>query len=537
MTTLLTLDIRTVILLLFFGNLIAVAVFTAYRRDHFAERPYRLFLAGKLLQASAWALLALRGNIEDLASADVGNALLFTGFALETLAFAAATERASRRLVSAVALLTLIGCIVFWTLGSTASIRVAIASMVSAALLGTMVGFLLRIPDTSHLQLRIAGFYALLCVFLVGRTGAALFSPEGLGLFTASAIQILTFLTLFLLLIVGGIGFPLLLNERKDRLLREAHQELLSSEALLKNIFDTLTIAIFLGNGAGLITHANRRMGEMFGCDPALLVGSRYVDRIDPADREIAEQRIAAILRDELPLLRLERPYLRIDGSWFWGQLECTRIHDARAGEYLLLAVIADINELKLAEKHIREMAQHDSLTGLANRVLFSDRLRQATAAAQRDGHLLALLFIDLDRFKPINDNFGHAVGDQLLAAIARRIEGAVRESDTAARIGGDEFVVLLRSVEDGDGALIGAEKIRKAISRPYVIDGHAVSVSCSIGIALYPQHGDDEITLTKSADDAMYKVKEEGRDAIRMADCGTEPASAGSMTESPTRR
>ena len=530
MTTLLALDIRTVILLLFFGNLIAVGVFTAYRRDNFAERPYRLFLAGKLLQAFAWALLALRGAISDLLSIDIGNAMLFTGFALETLAFAAATERASRRLVAAVALLTLLGCVIFWILGSTGSTRVAIASMVSAALLGTMVGFLLRIPDTSHLQMRIAGFYALFCVFLVGRTGAALFSPEGIGLFSANAIQTLTFLTLFLLLIVGGIGFPLLLNERSDRLLHEAHQELLSSEAMLKNIFDTSTIAIFLGNKDGLITHANRRMGEMFGCDPAVLVGSRYIDRIDPAEQAIAEQRIAAILRDELPLLKLERQYLRMDGSWFWGQLECTRIHDARADEYLLLAVIADINELKLAEQHIREKAQYDSLTGLANRVLFSDRLQQATAAAQRDGHHLALLFLDLDRFKPINDSFGHAVGDQLLAAIARRIEGAIRESDTAARIGGDEFVVLLRSVENGDGTLTVAEKVRKAIGKPYVIDGHPMTVSCSIGIALYPQHGYDEITLAKNADDAMYKAKEAGRDAIRMADGGTGPAPADSM-------
>ena len=533
MTTLLDLDIRTVILLLCFGNLIAVGVFTAYRRDSFADKPYRLFLAGKLLQSLAWALLALRGAISDLISIDVGNALLFSGFALETLAFAAATECASRRLVAAVTLLTLLGCIVFWTLGGTPTIRVAIASLVSAVLLGTMVGFLLRIPDTSHLQMRIAAFYALFCVFLVGRAGAALASHGGIGLFSANSIQTLTFLTLFLLLIVGGIGFPLLLNERNDRLLNEAHQELLSSEAMLKNIFDTSTIAIFLGNKAGLITHANQRMGEMFGCDPAQLVGSRYVDRIDPDDRPIAEERIAAILRDELPLLKLERPYLRLDGSWFWGQLECTRIHDARTGEYLLLAVIADINELKLAEQHIREMAQHDSLTGLANRVLFSDRLQQATAAAQRDGRHLALLFIDLDRFKPINDTYGHAVGDQLLAAIARRIEGAIRESDTAARIGGDEFVVLLRSVENGDGALIVAEKIRKAIGKPYVIDGHPMTISCSIGVALYPQHGHDEITLAKNADDAMYRAKDEGRDAIRMADGGTATAPTDSMTKS----
>lgn len=534
MTTLLDLDIRTVILLLFFGNLIAVGVFTAYRRGTFADRPYRLFLVGKLLQAFAWVLLALRGAISDLLSIEVGNGLLFTGFALETLAFAAATERSTRRLESAIAILTVVGCVTFWTLGSDASIRVAIASMISAALLGTMVGFLLRIPDTSRLQMRIASFYALFCVFLVGRTGAALFSPEGIGLFSVNTIQVLTFLTLFLLLIVGGVGFPLLLNERNDRLLHEAHQELLSSEAMLKNIFDTSTIAIFLGNGKGLITHANRRMGEMFGCDPLELVGSRYVDRIDPKDRGVAEQRIAAILKDELPVLKLERPYLRMDGSWFWGQLECTRIHDARTDEYLLLAVIADINELKLAEQRIREMAQRDSLTGLANRVLFSDRLQQATAAAQRDKHHLALLFIDLDRFKPINDSYGHAVGDQLLAAIARRIEGAIRESDTAARIGGDEFVVLLRLVENSEMALIVAEKIRKAIGQPCVIEGNTMSISCSIGIALYPQHGRDEITLSKNADDAMYKAKAEGRDAIRIADCGTDSNREGSMEYVP---
>lgn len=160
----------------------------------------------------------------------------------------------------------------------------------------------------------------------------------------------------------------------------------------------------------------------------------------------------------------------------------------------------------------LRHMAQHDHLTGLPNRALFSDRVQQKLLEARRHGRLVALVFVDLDRFKPVNDNYGHSVGDQLLQQVAKRLCSAIRASDTVGRIGGDEFVVLLDDLEHSDTALELAEKIRHTISVPFLVNVHEINISCSLGIAVYPRDGTDEATLTMSADRAMYYAKASGR-------------------------
>jgi len=160
-------------------------------------------------------------------------------------------------------------------------------------------------------------------------------------------------------------------------------------------------------------------------------------------------------------------------------------------------------------------MAQHDMLTELPNRAVVSDRLSQALAAARRNGHRVGLLYIDLDRFKPVNDAYGHAVGDQLLRQAAIRMRGCVRESDTVARFGGDEFVVLLPLIDTLADAATVAEKIRAALAAPFHLASLRVEVSSSIGVALYPDHGADEAALTLHADAAMYAAKNCGRDRV----------------------
>jgi diguanylate cyclase (GGDEF)-like protein len=161
-------------------------------------------------------------------------------------------------------------------------------------------------------------------------------------------------------------------------------------------------------------------------------------------------------------------------------------------------------------------MAQHDTLTGLPNRALFDDRLIQAIVQANRNRGRLALLYVDLDHFKPVNDTLGHAVGDVLLKAVAQRMHDSVRASDTVARIGGDEFVVLLPAVQGADDALAVAEKIRCALNQSFeVVAGKMVHISSSTGVAIYPDHGQDEITLSKNADMAMYRSKQQGRNQV----------------------
>lgn len=174
-----------------------------------------------------------------------------------------------------------------------------------------------------------------------------------------------------------------------------------------------------------------------------------------------------------------------------------------------VICISKEITERKNMEDRLARMAQYDVLTDLPNRALFSDRLQHAIAQARRDKTRLALMFVDLDQFKPINDGFGHQVGDLLLQAAAKRLQESVRESDTVGRIGGDEFVVLLPLIEAEADALRVAEKIRAAVNRPFAMPGgQTLNISSSIGIALYPDHGNDEIELVKHADAAMYRAK-----------------------------
>ena len=186
-------------------------------------------------------------------------------------------------------------------------------------------------------------------------------------------------------------------------------------------------------------------------------------------------------------------------------------------GKKMLQATVRDITERKAVEERMIYMAQFDALTDLPNRALFTGRLQQALATAKRNKKHLALMFLDLDKFKPINDIFGHAIGDLLLKEAAKRMQGCMRESDIVARIGGDEFVVLLPIVEQEQDAMMVAEKIRHALSQPFDLVGQRMHISSSVGIAVYPEHGKNEKTLVKNADIAMYHAKKSGRNNVTL--------------------
>ncbi|HEX5362942.1 MAG TPA: diguanylate cyclase [Gallionella sp.] len=218
------------------------------------------------------------------------------------------------------------------------------------------------------------------------------------------------------------------------------------------------------------------------------------------------------------------------DGSWegeMWNRrkngeiyVEWTSIKQVRDAHGKLthyVAAFSDITTRKANEESIRHQAQYDALTDLPNRILLFDRLGQAIAQAKRDKTHLALMYIDLDKFKPINDNLGHAIGDQLLQDVAYRMQDCVRAMDTVARIGGDEFVVLLPVVENEQDALRVAEKIRVALNQPFGIAGESLRISSSTGVVIYPEHGTSENELTGNADIAMYFAKESGRDNVKL--------------------
>lgn len=171
---------------------------------------------------------------------------------------------------------------------------------------------------------------------------------------------------------------------------------------------------------------------------------------------------------------------------------------------------IATVVERQKMQARLQHMAQYDQLTGLPNRGVLYDRLKAALASARRERERLSVLYIDLDKFKQVNDTLGHSIGDLLLQEVARRLKQCVRESDTVARVGGDEFVVLLHRIHMPEQVALVVEKIRVILSRVFILDGHSLSVMPSIGIAHYPEHGDLEQQLLKHADQAMYCAKKQ---------------------------
>jgi diguanylate cyclase (GGDEF)-like protein/PAS domain S-box-containing protein len=447
--------------------------------------------------------------------------------------------------------------------------------------------------------------------------------------------------------------------------LATANDELAGREALLRQILDTSSVAIFLLDMTGRITQANRRMAEMFGRSLDELVGNEYVALIHPDEREIGRQKMLALLASAIPAVDVDRLYWRADQTEFWGHLTGRRFYDASGEERGLIGVIVDITarksieekllrqnnmlsaiidnfpgavsvfdadfrlaahndqfkrllefpdslfekpdlcfedfirynaargeygpgdieqqvaanmvrarnfqphqfervrangtaleirgmplpgggfvtiyiditERKRMEDQVRQLAFYDALTKLPNRRLLDDRLSQTMAASKRSGGHGALMFLDLDNFKPLNDTHGHVVGDLLLIEVAHRLRSCVRETDTVARFGGDEFVVILtslnaRKAQSISNAEIVAEKIRVRLAEPYVLtikrEGEAETTvehlcTTSIGVALFIGHEASQNEILKRADAAMYQAKQAGRNLIRFYDSKAE--------------
>ncbi|HEY5717052.1 MAG TPA: EAL domain-containing protein, partial [Motiliproteus sp.] len=221
--------------------------------------------------------------------------------------------------------------------------------------------------------------------------------------------------------------------------------------------------------------------------------------------------------------------HLETSGQWcgeIWSQrkggeiypewLSISDVRDDRGELLNYVAVFSDISAAKESEQQLEYLAHHDPLTELPNRLLFMSRLHHALQRARRDSSCMALLFVDLDHFKHINDSLGHAAGDQLLLEVAHRLTSSVREEDTVARLGGDEFTLLLEDLREPKDVEPVLTKLLKRLRRPFNIDGHKLHITGSIGVSLAPQDGDDETTLLRNADTALYKAKERGRNAYQ---------------------
>lgn len=334
----------------------------------------------------------------------------------------------------------------------------------------------------------------------------------------------------------------ILLIEQSAQLAAIAIERARSQEALRLSetrhrlLADNASDVIWTMDLDGRFTYVSPSVEKLRGYSPAEVMGQTLEVSLSPDSARAAReglQRIMAALQSgaqigPIPPIELEQPCK--NGGTVWTEATISVMRDESGNFIGVLGVTRDITERRHVQQRMAYLAQHDPLTGLPNRTLLDDRIRQALGHARRDRRQVALMFLDLDRFKPINDLHGHAVGDILLQQTARRIGDCLRATDTVARIGGDEFVVLLPVVDQPGSALAVAEKIREALARPFELQGLRHEISCSIGIALYPEHGPGALDLARHADAAMYQAKARGRNQVTLyerplaADTGQVP-------------
>jgi diguanylate cyclase (GGDEF)-like protein/PAS domain S-box-containing protein len=308
-------------------------------------------------------------------------------------------------------------------------------------------------------------------------------------------------------------------RERAQRIARIMTRELKESEECWKFALEGAGDGVWDWNIASDELRYSDRLKAIFGNEEVgnLNCFERWTSRIHPDDLATEQARLQACLNGKASSYFSEHRIRWTDGAWRWVSERAMVVsHDPEGRPLRMIGTISDISERRTAEERVRHMAQHDPLTNLPNRLLFSDRLNQALARAKREKEHIALLFVDLDKFKPINDLHGHDVGDLVLKEVARRMRQCVRDSDTVARIGGDEFIILLSSVGSSNDAFLVAEKVRSAIARGYALAGLQLNISSSIGISIFPDDGDDVRTLSKNADNAMYRAKQAGHNNVQ---------------------
>jgi diguanylate cyclase (GGDEF)-like protein/PAS domain S-box-containing protein len=313
----------------------------------------------------------------------------------------------------------------------------------------------------------------------------------------------------------------------KQQLIRERQQmfeEVTESEERYRKLVELSPdgIALHIDKRFVFVNPAGARL--LGASKPEELNGRSIFDVVHPDFKEVESDRLRRLEQGESSLPWIEEKLVRLDGREL--EIEVSAVPFSFRGKQAVQVIFRDIKERKLAEKKLEYMALYDPLTDLPNRTLFFDRLNQAIALAKRNSYTFALMFLDLDGFKQVNDSMGHDIGDMLLKETARRLTDCLRKSDTVARMGGDEFTLVLTRLEMASDAKIVAEKVIACMSNPFRLKGYDCSVTVSIGISLYPSDSSDGEALFKHADTAMYRVKEGGKNGYRFFAPGEQQSS-----------
>jgi diguanylate cyclase (GGDEF)-like protein/PAS domain S-box-containing protein len=328
-------------------------------------------------------------------------------------------------------------------------------------------------------------------------------------------------------------AYDYLINQQADGYrLRRTVRTMIDRHALeavrVENELATTTLNL-IGEGilrtdaAGNVTYLNRFAENMTGWSRAEARGRPFADvlrLIDNISGASLDDAVAIALQADKTASGMTSSInctlVRRDGEEFGIESRVAIIHDQDGNAVGAVVAFRDVSAARVASLEMSRVAQHDVLTDLPNRALFNDRLSQAISLAERQSKQLAVLFVDLDQFKRINDSLGHSVGDRLLRSVARRLVACVRRTDTVSRLGGDEFLILLSQIEHSEDAAITARKILRAVAAPHVIDGKSLDVNVSIGGSTYPADAQNAETLVSYADVAMYEAKQQGRNSYQ---------------------
>ena len=351
----------------------------------------------------------------------------------------------------------------------------------------------------------------------------AVYSSEA-DIFDADLIELLDEMAL-------NLSFGLDAAER-DAKRRDAESALRENERALSTLLGNIPGMAYRCRVDDLWTleFASEGCIQLTGYRPIDLIDNRlisFVDLVYPGDRTRVQSEIREKLERSDHFI-IEYQIVCADAAVKWVSEKAQAVRNDAGAIIALEGIIDDITDRKRFEERLSYLAQYDVLTGLPNRALFYDRLRQAVGRAKREQTMVGLMFLDLDRFKQINDTLGHAAGDRVLIVVAERLKGFLREVDTIARLGGDEFTVVIEGVSQPEQLTGVAEKIRNALAEPVDLDGRAMVVSASVGITLYPRDGEDIDQLIKNADIAMYHAKHRGgRQQFQFYDQGMGPLAA----------
>ena len=290
---------------------------------------------------------------------------------------------------------------------------------------------------------------------------------------------------------------------------RESETELLDSDEKFRALVEHAVVGIYIIQN-GIFSYVNNRLAEIFGYERDELIGQSNTALTHPDDRELAERNVQKRMNGEAESIEYsfrgvtksgEIKFLRVYGSAFFYR-----------GERAIIGTLIDETETVMAKRKLEKLANYDNLTGLYNRHLFQKEFTRVLELGRRHGRKVALILFDIDNFKRINDSLGHNTGDRLLQEVARRVRDTLRRFDFFARIGGDEFAIILEDYRNHDEIAAMVARMQGAMKEAFELDGLALHVSISLGIALFPEHGEDTESLQKAADIALYEAKHRGR-------------------------